>query len=193
MKLLKLSEFAEINGLHCNTVRSWIRNGTIKYVKTSGGHYRIPEDEVLNKPVSEKKRIVGYCRVSSTKQKDDLERQKNIVRQYLVSKGKPFIIIEDIGSGINYKKKGLQKLLTMILSNRLEKIVVLHKDRLLRFGYEMFESVATRYDTEIEIIEALEKDSEQELVEDLVQIITVFSSRLNGKRSHQLKKIAKQL
>jgi len=193
MKLLKLSEYAKINGVHHNTVRNWIENKEIEFVKTSGGHYRIPENQILHKEKSSSKIVVGYCRVSSSKQKDDLERQVSLVRQYLVSGGEPFEIITDIGSGINYKKKGLQQVLTAILSGKVEKLVVLHKDRLLRFGYELVESIADRYGTQIEIIERVEKDSEQELVEDLVQIITVFSSRLNGKRSHQLKTIAKQL
>ena len=82
----------------------------------------------------EKRITIGYCRVSSHKQKDDLERQIDNVKTYLLAKGQPFEIISDIGSGINYKKKGLQELIRRISQNQVEKVVVLYKDRLLRFG-----------------------------------------------------------
>lgn len=112
---------------------------------------------------------------------------------YLLSQGKPFEIISDIGSGINYKKKGLKELLKLITQNKVDKVVVLYKDRLLRFGYELVEYIASLYNCEIEIIDSSEKTEQQELVEDLVQIITVFSCRLQGKRANKVKKLIKEL
>ena len=110
-----------------------------------------------------------------------------------LAKGQPFEIISDIGSGINYKKKGLQELIRRISQNQVEKVVVLYKDRLLRFGFELIEYIASLYNCEIEIIDNTEKSEQQELVEDLVQIITVFSCKLQGKRANKAKKLIREL
>ena len=115
------------------------------------------------------------------------------VKTYLLAKGQPFEIISDIGSGINYKKKGLQELIRRISQNQVEKVVVLYKDRLLRFGFELIEYIASLYNCEIEIIDNTEKSEQQELVEDLVQIITVFSCKLQGKRANKAKKLIREL
>lgn len=115
------------------------------------------------------------------------------MRTYLLSQGKPFEIIQDIGSGINYKKKGLRQLIKLITQNKVEKVVVLYKDRLLRFGFELVEYIASLYNCEIEIVDTTKKSEQQELVEDLVQIITVFSCKLQGKRSGKTKKIIQEL
>ena len=115
----------------------------------------------------EKRITIGYCRVSSHKQKDDLERQIDNVKTYLLAKGQPFEIISDISSGINYKKKGLQELIRRISQNQIEKVVVLYKDWLLRFGFELIEYIASLYNCEIEIIDNTEKSEQQELVEEI--------------------------
>ena len=111
----------------------------------------------------------------------------------MYAKGYSFEIITDIGSGINYNKKGLIQLIDMITNSEVEKIVILYKDRLLRFGFEIIENLCKKYGTIIEIIDNTEKTEDQELVEDLVQIITVFSSRLQGKRANKAKKMIKEL
>ena len=144
--------------------------------------------------IKPKNRItIGYCRVSSHKQKDDLERQIDNVKTYLMAKGQPFEIISDIGSGINYKKKGLQELMKRISQNKVEKVVVLYKDRLLRFGFELVEYIASLYNCELEIIDNTEQSEQQELVEDLVQIITIFSCKLQGKQAKKAKKLVQEL
>lgn len=137
--------------------------------------------------------VIGYCRVSSNKQKDDLEKQIENMKLYLNAQGKPYEIISDIGSGINYKKKGLKELIKRISQNKVEKIVVLYKDRLLRFGFELVEYIVSLYNCDIEIIDNTEKSEQQELVEDLVQIITVFSCKLQGKRANKARKLVKEL
>lgn len=136
---------------------------------------------------------IGYCRVSSNKQRDDLERQIENMKLYLTAQGKPFEVISDIGSGINYKKKGLKELIKRISQNKVEKVVVLYKDRLLRFGFELVEYIASLYNCDVEIIDNTEKSEQQELVEDLVQIITVFSCKLQGKRTNKARKLVKEL
>ena len=139
------------------------------------------------------KKVIGYCRVSSHKQKDDLARQIENVKAYMIAGGYQFEIIQDIGSGINYNKKGLNQLIDMIADSKVEKIVVLYKDRLLRFGFEIIENLCKKYGTIIEIIDNTEKTEEQELVEDLIQIVTVFSCRLQGKRANKAKKMIREL
>ena len=139
------------------------------------------------------KKVIGYCRVSSHKQKDDLERQIENVKTYMIAKGYSFDVITDIGSGINYNKKGLNQLIDMITNSEVEKIVILYKDRLLSFGFEMIENLCNKYGTTIEIIDNTEKTEEQELARDLIQIVTVFSCRLQGKRANKAKKMIKEL
>ena len=114
------------------------------------------------------------------------------MKLYLTAQGKPFEIISDIGSGINYKKKGLKELIKRISQNKVEKVVVLYEDRLLRFGFELVEYIAGLYNCDIEIIDNTEKSEQQELVEDLVQIITVFSCKLQGKRANKARKLVKE-
>lgn len=100
---------------------------------------------------------MGYCRVSSPKQKDDLARQVDNMQMYLLAQGKPFEIITDIGSGINYKCKGLQDLIRGIANRSISKVVVLYKDRLTRFRFELIEYLAELYDCEIEVVDTTEK------------------------------------
>ncbi|MGO1041638.1 IS607 family transposase [Clostridioides difficile] len=199
MKYYSISEFAKKIRVTEQTLRNWDKKGTFKPHHTSDYGKRFYSQEQLNdylgiNPVEVSgKKVVGYCRVSSHKQKDDLERQVENVRMYMIAKGYQFEIITDIGSGINYEKKGLEKLLKMIQSNKVEKVVILYKDRLLRFGFELFQAICNYNDTKIEIIDSTNKTDEEELVEDLVQIITVFSCRLQGKRAKKTKDMIKEL
>ena len=141
----------------------------------------------------EQKVTIGYCRVSTTKQKDDLERQVENMRTYLIQQGKPFQIITDVGSGIKYKKKGLNEMLDMVLGYKVESVVILYKDRLVRFGYELLENLFLKDGTTIQVIDHTPKSEDQELVEDLIQTITVFSCKLQGRRANKAKKIIKEL
>lgn len=200
MKYYAIGEFAELIGKTEQTLRNWDKNGTLKphHVAESGHRYYSVEQAnhflgLKNCGTKLNRKIVGYCRVSSNKQKDDLERQIENVSTYMIAKGYSFEIIFDIGSGINYNKKGLNQLIDMITNSEVEKVVVLYKDRLLRFGFEIIENICKRYGTVIEVIDNTERNEEQELVEDLVQIVTVFSSRLQGKRANKAKKIIKEL
>lgn len=133
--------------------------------------------------------VLGYCRVSTPSQKDDLEMQVQNVKSYMYAKGYKFDIIQDIGSGINYKKKGLRELINKIENNEVSKVVILYKDRLIRFGFELIEYICEINNVEIEIIDNSEYSKEQELTDDLIQIITVFANRLYGQRSKKTKQL----
>ncbi len=195
-KYYSIRKFADLLGVSSQTLRNWDRTGKLHphHVSDSGYRYYSEEqiDQVRHVPTPDRI-TVGYCRVSSSKQKDDLERQVENVKTYLLAKGEPFKIITDIGSGINYNKKGLQKLLLEITQNKVNKVVILYKDRLLRFGFELVAYIASLYNCEIEIIDNTEKTEQQELIEDLVQIITVFGCKLQGKRANKVKKAIKEL
>ena len=196
-KYYSINEFSKILGVSAQTLRNWDNSGKLHPHHTSSNGYRYYSHEQLNQVMNIKpsldRIIIGYCRVSSNKQKDDLERQIENMKLYLTANGKPFEIISDIGSGMNDKKKGLKELIKRISQNKVEKVVVLYKDRLLRFGFELVEYIASLYHCEIEIIDNTEKSEQQELVEDLVQIITVFSCKLEGKRANKARKLVKEL
>lgn len=199
MKYYSIGEFANRIGKTIQTLRNWDKKDILKPSHVTKGGTRYYSQEQLNHFLglkSEKqinKKVIGYCRVSSHKQKDDLERQIENVKTYMYAKGYQFEIITDIGSGINYNKKGLNQLIDMVTNSEVEKIVVLYKDRLIRFGYELIENFCNKFGTTIEIIDNTEKTEQQELVEDLVQIVTVFSCRLQGKRANKAKKMIKEL
>ena len=199
MKYYSIGQFAKAIGKTTKTLRNWDKNGKLKPVRVEDTGYRYYSQEQLNHFLGLKlekqinKKIIGYCRVSSHKQKDDLERQIENVKTYMYAKGYQFEIITDIGSGINYNKKGLNQIIDMVTNSEVEKIVVLYKDRLIRFGYELIENLCNKFGTIIEIIDNTEKLEQQELVEDLVQIVTVFSCRLQGKRANKAKKMIKEL
>ena len=199
MKYYTVGKFAKLISKNPQTLREWDKKDVLKPHHVAPTGYRYYSQEQLNhylglKGIETKtKKVIGYCRVNSHKQKDDLNRQIENVKTFMYAKGYSFEIITDIGSGINYNKKGLIQLIDMITNSEVEKIVILYKDRLLRFGFEIIENLCKKYGTIIEIIDNTEKTEDQELVEDLVQIITVFSSRLQGKRANKAKKMIKEL
>ena len=199
MKYYSIGEFSELIGKSQQTLRLWHKkNIFIPNHITEGGtryysHQQYLDFLKLNNNYTPIKKIIGYCRISSHKQKDDLERQIKYVTEYCVAKGYQFEIIQDIGSGINYDKKGLNHLIDLITNGEVSKVVVLYKDRLVRFGFELIENLCNKYETQIEIIDNTEKTEEQELVEDMIQIVTVFSARLQGKRAHKAKKILEEI
>jgi predicted site-specific integrase-resolvase len=169
-----------------------------EYVSKGGHRYYSEEQlkELIPKlDVKKENRInIGYVRVSAKHQKDDLQRQYQVMELFLAQKGKSFKIISDIGSGINYKKKGLSELLTLISTNQVNRLYIVHKDRLVGFGYELIEKICEIHDVKIEVINQSEvKTDEQEMIDDILNIIHVFSCKINGKRSHINKKIMEKL
>jgi putative resolvase len=198
MKYYTIHEFSKLVGKTPQTLRNWDKKRLLIPHHTGANGYRYYSHDQLKQVLNIKedkksKVIIGYCRVSSYKQKDDLQRQVENMKLYLDKQNKNYEIIEDIGSGINYTKKGLRTLLRKIVNDEVEKVVVLYKDRLLRFGFELVEYIANLYGCEIEVIDSTEKTEQQELVEDLVQIITVFSCKLQGKRANKARKMIEEL
>ena len=192
MELISIGKFAKMVGVTPTTLRRMHDSGELIPYHISKGGTRYYSTEQLDKffyNKESKKKVVGYCRVSTLAQKDDLKKQVENVKLYMYAKGYQFEIIEDIGSGINYQKKGLKELLSKIENHEVSKVVILYKDRLVRFGYEMIEYICQINGVEIEIIDNSEYSKEQELTDDLIQIITVFANRLYGQRSKKTKKL----
>lgn len=196
MELISIGKFAKLIGVTPTTLRHMHETGEIIPCRTSKGgtrYYSLEQLKQFSNKTDSEKLVVGYCRVSTLSQKDDLQTQVNNVKAYMYSKGYRFEIIEDIGSGINYNKKGLKTLLSKINNHEISKIVVLYKDRLVRFGFEMIEYLCEINEIEIEIIDNTFQSKEQELTDDLIQIITVFANRLYGQRSKKTKKLINEV
>ena len=191
-KLFSISEAAKIAGVSASTLRRWESEGKILPERTLGGQRRYTlamlKQHMAHRAKSDKK-TVAYARVSSHDQKSDLERQKQMLEMYCSSQGWQFEIISDLGSGMNYRKKGLRQLLSMILDGEINRLVLTHKDRLLRFGAELIFALCEEKQVEVVIINQGDEPSfEEELARDVLEIITVFSARLYGSRSHKNKK-----
>lgn len=147
------------------------------------------------------RKTIAYARVSSRDQKNDLERQKELLELYCAAQGWTFELISDLGSGMNYYKKGLRRLLNEMLSEKIGRLVITHKDRLLRFGAELVFSICEAKGVEVVILNKGEDGRfEEELAKDVLEIITVFSARLYGSRSRKnqkliegMKKVAKDV
>ncbi len=194
MKYLSSKTVTQMLGVTAQTLRNWDKDGKLKpsYVKSNG--YRYYSEESILAYTQERKtkknlNVVGYVRVSSKKQTDDLDRQVNNIKAYLDTKYSNYEIISDIGSGINYQKPGLKKLIEKINRKEVDLIVVLYKDRLLRFGFELVEYFAELNNVKIEVLDKIDNKQDQELVEDLVQIVTVFSCKIQGKRKAKTKQL----
>lgn len=196
MQRYSVSQFAKLLDINPQTLRNWDREDKLKPAYIGENGYRYYSQDQLESMVGKKKDsriVVGYCRVSSKKQAQDLEDQMENVRTYLLSQEVQFEIITDIGSGIDYSKKGLDKLLYLVLARKVSKVVVLYKDRLATFGVDLIESICTKVNTEIVVIDHTEKSEQVDVVEDLVQIIPVFNCKLQGRNAKKAKELIKEL
>ena len=181
-------------GVSIETMRRWETSGElIPDRKTKGGTRYYDINKLVNVENNDCP-TVCYCRVSSHDQEQDLKRQQELLEAYCAAKGWRSMVISDLGSGMNYKKKGLQKLLEMILYRQIKRLVLTAKDRLLRFGSELVFTLCEIQGIEIVIIHQGEQPSfEEELAADVLEIITVFSARLYGSRSKKNRKLMESL
>jgi len=194
-KLLRLSEACERLGIHPNTLRKWDKQGKIRVVRTIGGRRRIPESEVerlmgVVKPDLSRKAII-YCRVSFHDQKGDLERQKESLLNYAKSRGYEVAsILEDVASGLNEDRESLNKLFDMVEKHEIGVVVVGFKDRLTRFGFRYLERYFASHGVRIEVVNGEEpKNAYQELVEDLIALVSSFAGKLYGLGSQKYEKV----
>lgn len=185
--MLRPKDAAQRLGLSVKTLQRMDIAGTLTVVRTTGGRRRIPESEVNRLMGLREIRLpVLYARVSTHGQKDDLERQMQRLKQSYPDAE----LFYDIRSGMRFDRNGFLRLLKAVQERRVSKVVVVYEDRLTRFGVDLLRQVFAAYGTELEVLETTANGTlEQELVKDLVSIITSFSARLYGPRSHKTKKL----
>ncbi len=185
--LLRLSEAAKRLGVSLMTLRRWDKAKRLQVVRTPGGQRRVPEHEVLRLRGEEGVRDpVLYARVSSYGQKADLERQKELLLRTHPGAELYF----DIRSGLKFDRKGFRAVLKAVQERRVSRVVVVHEDRLARFGVDLLREVFAGYGTSLEVLEPKRRETpEHELAQDLIAIITSFSARLYGLRSHKTQKL----
>lgn len=194
---VNISKAAQELGVHQETLRRWEIAGKIQVERTPRGHRRYDlaklrgyRTDVLPSTRS----TLCYARVSSHDQKEDLIRQTAVLESFCAARGWTYEVLQDLGSGLNYHKKGLKKLIKGICSGIVGRLIITHKDRLMRFGAELIFSICESFGTEVVIINASEDSSfEDDLVQDVLEIITVFSARLYGSRSRKNKKLLEAL
>jgi len=192
-KLVPIGAAAKTPGVSVRTLRRWEASGRLVPARSASGQRRYDLAALLPEQLhgaSSPRATLAYARVSSHEQKGDLERQKQVLELYCASQGWIFEVVADLGSGMNYHKRGLKKLLDAILAGGVGRIVLTHKDRLLRFGAELVFALCEAKQVEVVIINQGEESSfEEELALDVLEIVTVFSARLYGSRSHKNRKL----
>jgi putative resolvase len=190
-RFIKIGEAAKISGVSIQTLRRWETIGYLIPHRKSKGKTRYYDlDQLIGKKITEDNLTIAYARVSSHDQKEDLKRQAEVLADYCTRQGWNFQVIQDLGSGMNYQKKGLKTLLGLILEKKMSRLVLTHKDRLLRFGAELIFALCEAKQIEIIIINRGDEVSfEEELAQDVLEIITVFAARLYGSRSRKNQKL----
>jgi len=176
-------------GVSIDTLRSWDKQGKVNTIRTPSGYRKYSKQDIYNilgwdVPTPEKRKI-AYCRVSSKKQADDLVRQQDFFR----SNYPDYELVSDIGSGINWKRKGLNTILDYAIKGDIDTVMVAHKDRLSRFGFELIETIIGKGGGKLIVLDREnDKSPELELADDILSIIHVYSCRANGKRRYKNKK-----
>lgn len=195
-------EASKILGVHQRTLYQWDEKGEIETIRTSGNKRLYNVKKYLASKIKKsnicdnldyldnknEKLNICYVRVSTQNQKDDLERQKLLMQ----TKYPNYIIIEDIGSGLNLNKRGINKIIHLGIKGKINELVVAYKDRLTRFGFELIEEIITKYSNgKIVILNKTEEISqEEELVKDIMAIMNVYVAKLNGLRRYKNKEIS---
>lgn len=191
MSIYKVGEFAEKVGVSISTLQRWDRTNVLKSRRTPTNQRYYTDEDLnkvlkLDKETESKRKNVGYCRVSTQGQKQNLENQKEFVSIYSLSHG---VILDeiytDIGSGLDYKRQNWNKLLKQVEANEIDKIYLTYKDRFVRFGFEWFEEFCASHGTEIIVLNQKQTRPETELTEDLLSILHVFSEGNNNLKKYK--------
>lgn len=202
MENYKVSKFAEKIGVSIKTLQRWDRMGILIADRTptnrryyTNEHYLKfkNHNHLFNNDINDKRKVIIYARVSSRNQKDDLKSQIEFLKIYCNAKG--IIIddcIEDFGSGLNYNCLKWNNLLNEVMENKIKMIVITHKDRFIRFGFSWFEKLCKKFNTKILIVNNEILSLQDELVQDIISILHVFSCRLYGLRKYK-KQIKEEL
>lgn len=189
---LKSKEFKKILGLSNQALYERRKKGQLKFKKINDVFFYWLEENI---ETDTNRYNVIYCRVSNTKQKDDLDKQEKVLKEYAISNGyKVDYVFKDIASGMNESRKDLNELIKLVIENKVSKVFVSYKDRLTRFGYNYFEYIFKMFGTEIEVVNLTkEEDFQTELTQDLISIIHHFSMKMYSNRRKELNALKKVL
>jgi putative resolvase len=189
---IKSKEFKKILGLSNQALYERRKKGQLKFKKVNEVFFYWLEENI---ETDTNRYNVIYCRVSNTKQKDDLDKQEKVLKEYAISKGyKVDYVFKDIASGMNESRKDLNELIKLVIENKVNKVFISYKDRLTRFGYNYFEYIFKMFGTEIEVVNLTkEEDFQTELTQDLISIIHHFSMKMYSNRRKELNALKKVL
>ena len=183
-----ISKFAKLVGVTVKTLQRWDREGKLQALRTSTNRRYYTDDHlnsVLRRPASVR-RTVCYCRVSSQAQRNDLKNQRDVLERFLVAKGiSDAEFIMEVGGGLNFKRPLFLSMLFDIMDHKIGKVIIAHKDRLSRFGFDLIQSICDRAGCELVVLSQERLSPEQELVQDLMTVVHCFSSRLYGLRNYK--------
>lgn len=186
----KPNEFAELINVSVRTLQRWDNEGTLKAFRTPTNrrYYTYEQYKQFKGITSSENKIVIYTRVSTSNQKDDLKNQVDFLKQYANARGMIVDeVIEDYGSGLNYNRKKWNKLIDQCMTSEISTILVTHKDRFVRFGFEWFERFLEKFNVKIIVVNNESLSSSEELVQDIISILHVFSCRIYGLRKYKKK------
>jgi putative resolvase len=187
--MYSVGEFSKLINKSINTLQRWDREGILISNRTKTNRRYYTEKQLLEYKgliSNDLSKNIAYCRVSSINQKEDLKNQKEYINKFCLNKGLEIdYFLEDIGSGLNFKRKNFNKLMEDIEHGKIKNIIIAHKDRLVRFGYEYFEKFCFNHNCNILLINDEKLSPEEEMIQDLISIIHVFSCRIYGLRKYK--------
>jgi len=189
--MLRPKEVCERLGISYATLREYVKRGWIKPVVLESGRWRFREEDVERLAgIVMPRKVILYARVSSNTQKDDLERQVKVLEEWARSNNiTDYEVVTDIGSGLNEDRREFKKILKLTTEKKISKIVVTYPDRLTRFGFKTHKELLSVFGVEVIALEQEDKDPREELVEDLIAIISHFAGKLYGMRSHKYEEV----
>jgi len=189
--MLRPKEVCEKLGISYATLREYVKRGWIKPVVLESGRWRFREEDVERLAgIIKPRKVMLYARVSSSTQRDDLERQVKVLEEWARSNNvADYEIVTDVGSGLNEDRKGFKKILKLAVERKISKIIVAYPDRLTRFGFKTVKELLGTFGVEVVALNQEDKDPREELVEDLITIISHFAGKLYGMRSHKYREV----
>ena len=187
---LTLGQAAKYLGRHPKTLQAWDRDGRFRAVRSPGGRRRYLKrdlDALLGKiSIDGPRRAIAYCRVSSQAQRPDLKNQRQVVEQFCLAKGLGNVeYIEEVGGGLNFKRPRFLEVVDAVVAGAVGVLVVAHKDRLSRFGFDLLLHLCATHHCDLQVINVEKTSPEQEMVQDLMAITHCFSARLYGLRNYK--------
>jgi len=189
--LLRPKEVCEMLGISYTTLRDYVKRGYIKPVLTPGGRWRFREEDVDRlMGLTRARKTVLYARISSHTQKDDLERQVRVLEEWARQNNiEDYEVVTDIGSGLSEDRKGFKKLLKLAVERKISRIIIAYPDRLARFGFKTIGELLKAFGVEVVVLNQEDKDPREELVEDLITIVSHLAGKLYGMRSRKYEKV----